>query len=171
MLTNWMSICLYSFLKVTVCMRVYVLDLFSCLSHPDPTVCQEVAGEPLYMLYRAIKYQVDKGPVDAVTGKAKRTLNDSHLLREDIDYCAMVTVETTSVCAAHDDTVFRTHLSVSAPVCQTLTVLVKNGVEVQPCPVKVLDIDTITQVTVCLSLCLSVCWAVCLLFHLSHMFR
>ncbi|XP_005748043.1 plexin-B1 [Pundamilia nyererei] len=92
MLTNWMSICLYSFLK-------------------------EVAGEPLYMLYRAIKYQVDKGPVDAVTGKAKRTLNDSHLLREDIEYCSV-----------------------------TLTVLVKNGVEVQPCPVKVLDTDTITQV-------------------------
>ncbi|XP_029975056.1 plexin-B1-like isoform X2 [Salarias fasciatus] len=92
MLTNWMSICLYSFLK-------------------------DVAGEPLYMLYRAIKYQVDKGPVDSVTGKAKRTLNDSHLLREDIDYSAM-----------------------------TLTVLVKNGVEVQPCPVKVLDTDTITQV-------------------------
>lgn len=42
------------------------------------------------MLYRAIKYQVDKGPVDAVTGKAKRTLNDSHLLREDIDYTSMV---------------------------------------------------------------------------------
>ncbi|KAI1892996.1 hypothetical protein AGOR_G00139250 [Albula goreensis] len=92
MLTNWMSICLYSFLK-------------------------EVAGEPLYMLYRAIKYQVDKGPVDAVTGKAKRTLNDSHLLREDIDYCSM-----------------------------TLTVLVKSGAEVQHCPVKVLDTDTITQV-------------------------
>ncbi|XP_017260716.1 plexin-B3, partial [Kryptolebias marmoratus] len=92
MLTNWMSICLYSFLK-------------------------DVAGEPLYMLYRAIKYQVDKGPVDAVTGKAKRTLNDSHLLREDIEYCSM-----------------------------TLNVLVKNGLEVQLCPVKVLDIDTITQV-------------------------
>lgn len=46
------------------------------------------------MLYRAIKYQVDKGPVDSVTGKAKRTLNDSHLLREDIDYCAMVAVAT-----------------------------------------------------------------------------
>lgn len=29
---------------------------------------------------------------------------------------------------------------------QTLTVLVKSGVEVQPCPIKVLDIDTITQV-------------------------
>uniref|UniRef100_A0A7N5ZZM5 Plexin-B1 n=1 Tax=Anabas testudineus TaxID=64144 RepID=A0A7N5ZZM5_ANATE len=98
MLTNWMSICLYSFLKASTCLS-------------------SVAGEPLYMLYRAIKYQVDKGPVDAVTGKAKRTLNDSHLLREDIDYCAV-----------------------------TLTVLVKNGVEVQPCPVKVLDTDTITQV-------------------------
>lgn len=46
------------------------------------------------MLYRAIKYQVDKGPVDTVTGKAKRTLNDSHLLREDIDYSAMVTTAT-----------------------------------------------------------------------------
>ncbi|KAK5909057.1 hypothetical protein CgunFtcFv8_017062 [Champsocephalus gunnari] len=92
MLTNWMSICLYSFLK-------------------------EVGGEPLYMLYRAIKYQVDKGPVDSVTGKAKRTLNDSHLLREDIEYCSM-----------------------------TLTVLVKNGLEVQPSPVRVLDTDTITQV-------------------------
>ncbi|CAL9702799.1 unnamed protein product [Knipowitschia caucasica] len=92
MLTNWMSICLYSFLK-------------------------DVAGEPLYMLYRAIKYQVDKGPVDSLTGKAKRTLNDSHLLREDIEYSSV-----------------------------TLTVLVKNGVEVQHCPVKVLDLDTITQV-------------------------
>lgn len=92
MLTNWMSICLYSFLK-------------------------EVAGEPLYMLYRAIKYQVDKGPVDVVTGKAKRTLNDSHLLREDIDYTSM-----------------------------TLTAMLKVGMEVQQCPVKVLDIDTITQV-------------------------
>lgn len=51
---------------------------------------KEVAGEPLYKLYRAIKYQVDKGPVDAMTGKAKRTLNDSHLFREDIDYCSLV---------------------------------------------------------------------------------
>lgn len=58
---------------------------------------QEVAGEPLYKLYRAIKYQVDKGPVDAVTGKAKRTLNDSHLLREDIDYCAVVRLANTDI--------------------------------------------------------------------------
>lgn len=64
-------------------------------------VYQEVAGEPLYMLYRAIKYQVDKGPVDAVTGKAKRTLNDSHLLREDIEYCSVVTrvTDITPICS------------------------------------------------------------------------
>lgn len=50
-------------------------------------------------------------------------------------------------------------LSLSVPVCvsQTLTVLVKNGVEVQPCPVKVLDTDTITQVGNCLSVSLSIC--------------
>ncbi|KAM9325248.1 plexin-B3 [Gastrophryne carolinensis] len=92
LLTNWMSICLHSFLR-------------------------EAAAEPLYMLYCAIKYQVDKGPVDAVTGKAKRTLNDGRLLREDIEYKPM-----------------------------TLTVIVKNGSEVQHVPVRVLDTDTITQV-------------------------
>lgn len=110
------------------------------------------------MLYRAIKYQVDKGPVDAVTGKAKRTLNDSHLLREDIDYCAMVTMATWLTC------LWLRHSFISSlpclctrltslylSLCQTLTVLVKNGVEVQPCPVKVLDTDTITQVGACLS--------------------
>ena len=41
------------------------------------------------MLLRAIQYQVDKGPVDAVTGKAKRTLNDSRLLREDVEFRAL----------------------------------------------------------------------------------
>uniref|UniRef100_A0A673NL33 Plexin-B1 n=1 Tax=Sinocyclocheilus rhinocerous TaxID=307959 RepID=A0A673NL33_9TELE len=61
LLTNWISICLYSFLRHS-------------------------AGEPLYMLFRAIKHQVDKGPVDAVTGKAKYTLNDNRLLREDLEY-------------------------------------------------------------------------------------
>lgn len=42
------------------------------------------------MLFRAIKHQVDKGPVDAVTGKAKYTLNDNRLLREDVEYRTLV---------------------------------------------------------------------------------
>lgn len=51
---------------------------------------QDSAGESLYMLFRAIKHQVDKGPVDAVTGKAKYTLNDNRLLREDVEYRTLV---------------------------------------------------------------------------------
>uniref|UniRef100_A0A8C9WH95 Plexin-B1 n=1 Tax=Scleropages formosus TaxID=113540 RepID=A0A8C9WH95_SCLFO len=94
LLTNWMSICLYAFLR-------------------------DSAGESLYMLFRAIKHQVDKGPVDAVTGKAKYTLNDNRLLREDIEYHTL-----------------------------TLNVLMQGGMdnEAQPVPAKVLDCDTITQV-------------------------
>ncbi|XP_073324137.1 plexin-B1 [Pagrus major] len=94
LLTNWMSICLYAFLR-------------------------DSAGESLYMLFRAIKHQVDKGPVDAVTGKAKYTLNDNRLLREDVEYKTL-----------------------------TLNVLVQGGGvnETQPLPSKVLDCDTITQV-------------------------
>nr|XP_021494603.1 plexin-B2 isoform X2 [Meriones unguiculatus]XP_021494604.1 plexin-B2 isoform X2 [Meriones unguiculatus]XP_021494605.1 plexin-B2 isoform X2 [Meriones unguiculatus] len=52
MLSNWMSICLYQYLK-------------------------DSAGEPLYKLFKAIKHQVEKGPVDAVQKKAKYTLNDT----------------------------------------------------------------------------------------------
>ncbi|XP_012668644.1 plexin-B3 [Otolemur garnettii] len=99
LLSNWLSICLYTFLR-------------------------EVAGEPLYMLLRAIQYQVDKGPVDAVTGKAKRTLNDSRLLREDVEFqplTLMVSVGPGTSGAA-------------------------VGNEVQHVPARVLDTDTITQV-------------------------
>uniref|UniRef100_A0A665TAN6 Plexin-B1 n=1 Tax=Echeneis naucrates TaxID=173247 RepID=A0A665TAN6_ECHNA len=92
LLTNWMSICLFSFLR-------------------------ESAGESFYMLFRAIKHQVDKGPVDAVTGKAKYTLNDNRLLREDVDCC------------------FITFKMVSSGRTTTQTI-----------PAKVLDCDTITQV-------------------------
>uniref|UniRef100_A0A8D0DBG6 Plexin-B1 n=1 Tax=Sander lucioperca TaxID=283035 RepID=A0A8D0DBG6_SANLU len=92
LLTNWMSICLFTFLR-------------------------ESAGESFYMLFRAIKHQVDKGPVDAVTGKAKYTLNDNRLLREDVEYLATL-----------------------------LLVLLIGGATTQTVPAKVLDCDTITQV-------------------------
>ncbi|XP_055964650.1 plexin-B3 [Sorex fumeus] len=96
LLTNWLSICLYAFLK-------------------------EVAGEPLYLLLRAIQYQVDKGPVDAVTGKAKRTLNDSRLLREDVDFRPLTLVVLAGPGSAGSSTAQRV-------------------------PTRVLDTDTITQV-------------------------
>uniref|UniRef100_A0A672H4J0 Sema domain-containing protein n=1 Tax=Salarias fasciatus TaxID=181472 RepID=A0A672H4J0_SALFA len=91
MLCNWMSICLYQFLK-------------------------DSAGEPLYKLFRAIKAQIEKGPVDARVKKAKYTLNDTGLLGDDVEYSVL-----------------------------TLQVLVQGeGPDVTP--VKVLNCDTISQV-------------------------
>lgn len=91
MLSNWMSICLYQYLKDT-------------------------AGEHLYKLFKAIKHQVEKGPVDAVQIKAKYTLNDTGLLGDDVEYTQL-----------------------------TVNVIVQDeGWE--PVPVKILNCDTITQV-------------------------
>uniref|UniRef100_A0AAX7THJ5 Sema domain-containing protein n=1 Tax=Astatotilapia calliptera TaxID=8154 RepID=A0AAX7THJ5_ASTCA len=91
MLCNWMSICLYQFLK-------------------------DSAGEPLYKLFKAIKHQIEKGPVDVRVKKAKYTLNDTGLLGDDVEYSVL-----------------------------TLQVLVQGeGPDVTP--VKVLNCDTISQV-------------------------
>nr|XP_015203481.1 PREDICTED: plexin-D1 [Lepisosteus oculatus] len=60
MLTNWMSICMYSYLK-------------------------EIVGEPFFLLLCAIKQQINKGSIDAITGKARYTLNEEWLLRENIE--------------------------------------------------------------------------------------
>ncbi|XP_063797295.1 plexin-D1 [Pseudophryne corroboree] len=60
MLTNWMSVCMYSCLRETV-------------------------GEPFFLLLCAIKQQINKGSIDAITGKARYTLNEEWLLRENIE--------------------------------------------------------------------------------------
>ncbi|XP_055788034.1 plexin-D1-like isoform X2 [Salvelinus fontinalis] len=60
MLTNWMSICMYSYLKETV-------------------------GEPFFLLLCAIRQQINKGSIDAITGKARYTLNEEWLLRENVE--------------------------------------------------------------------------------------
>lgn len=51
---------------------------------------QDSAGEPLYKLFKAIKHQVEKGPVDAKMKKAKYTLNDTGLLGDDVEYSVLV---------------------------------------------------------------------------------
>lgn len=53
---------------------------------------QDSAGEPLYKLFKAIKHQVEKGPVDAVLKKAKYTLNDTGLLGDDVEYAPLVSL-------------------------------------------------------------------------------
>ncbi|XP_076857395.1 LOW QUALITY PROTEIN: plexin A3 [Brachyhypopomus gauderio] len=61
MLTNWFTFLLHRFLK-------------------------ECAGEPLFMLYCAIKQQMEKGPIDAITGEARYSLSEDKLIRQQIDY-------------------------------------------------------------------------------------
>uniref|UniRef100_A0A8C2Q4D9 Plexin A2 n=1 Tax=Cyprinus carpio TaxID=7962 RepID=A0A8C2Q4D9_CYPCA len=61
MLTNWFAFLLHKFLK-------------------------ECAGEPLFMLYCAIKQQMEKGPIDAITGEARYSLSEDKLIRQQIDY-------------------------------------------------------------------------------------
>lgn len=57
------------------------------LSVPVP---QECAGEPLFMLYCAIKQQMEKGPIDAITGEARYSLSEDKLIRQQIDYKMLV---------------------------------------------------------------------------------
>lgn len=42
------------------------------------------------MLFRAIKQQVDKGPVDAVTSEARYSLSEEKLIRQSIEFKEMV---------------------------------------------------------------------------------
>ena len=51
---------------------------------------QECAGEPLFMLFRAMKQQVDKGPVDMITGEARYSLSEDKLIRQQIEYRQLV---------------------------------------------------------------------------------
>uniref|UniRef100_A0A8C7RF15 Plexin-A2 n=1 Tax=Oncorhynchus mykiss TaxID=8022 RepID=A0A8C7RF15_ONCMY len=92
MLTNWFAFLLHKFLK-------------------------ECAGEPLFMLYCAIKQQMEKGPIDCITGEARYSLSEDKLIRQQIDYKTL-----TLSCVNPDN---------------------ENSPEF---PVKVLNCDTITQV-------------------------
>lgn len=103
MLSAWFTFLLYKFLK-------------------------ECAGEPLYMLFRAVKGQVDKGPVDASTHEARYSLSEEKLIRQLIDFRPM---------------------TVYASIIQQQ--IFCNNMEMMPMhtenvPVKVLDCDTIGQV-------------------------
>jgi len=42
------------------------------------------------MLWLAIKHQIDRGPVDALTGEAKYSLSEDRLIRQQVDYRVLV---------------------------------------------------------------------------------
>ncbi|XP_055388312.1 plexin-A4 [Condylostylus longicornis] len=103
MLSAWFTFLLYKFLK-------------------------ECAGEPLYMLFRAVKGQVDKGPVDACTHEARYSLSEEKLIRQVIDFKCM-----TVYASITQQPIF----------CNNIEMMPTNTENV---PVKVLDCDTIGQV-------------------------
>jgi len=61
MLSNWMALSMYYYLK-------------------------DRAGPSIFVLFKAIKYQVEKGPVDSITHDARYSLSEERLLREQIDH-------------------------------------------------------------------------------------
>ncbi|GAB6029881.1 Plexin-A2 [Chamberlinius hualienensis] len=100
MLSSWFTFLLFKFLK-------------------------ECAGDPLFLLYRAIKQQVDKGPVDAITNEARYSLSEEKLIRQSIEYKSM-----------------SVYVSMSPQTMYPLNLDTDNT----NVPVKVLDCDTISQV-------------------------
>jgi plexin A len=102
MLSSWFTFLLYKFLH-------------------------ECAGDPLYMLYCAIKHQVDKGPVDMVTHEARYSLSEEKLIRQQIDYRQMNVFVSMS-----PQTIYMSGLD---PQGDNMDI-----------PVRVLDCDSISQV-------------------------
>lgn len=104
MLSSWFTFLLYKFLR-------------------------ECAGEPLFLLYQAIKHQVNKGPIDVITSEARCSLSEEKLIRQSVDYKPLTVYVSISPQTAY--------LSGVDPNLQT------ENLEI---PVKVLDCDTISQV-------------------------
>lgn len=100
MLSAWFTFLLYKFLR-------------------------ECAGEPLFLLFRAIKYQVEKGPVDAITSEARYSLSEEKLIRQSIEFKS---------------------LTVYVSISQQTMVMGIHDPNTDNTPVKVLDCDTIAQV-------------------------
>lgn len=61
LLANWLSLSMFEYLR------------------------DSAAGNALFMLHKALKHQMEKGPIDAVTAEARNTLSEDRLLRENIE--------------------------------------------------------------------------------------
>ncbi|XP_038061899.1 plexin-B-like [Patiria miniata] len=90
-MSNWVALCLYDQLKTHT-------------------------AYPLFVMYRAIKYRSENGPIDVITGRSRFSLNYDKLLQEDVEFSAL-----------------------------TLVVLINEEGDIIK-EVKVLDVDTISQV-------------------------
>ena len=82
LLANWLCFLLYHHVKV--CYEATHTNSFPYIDNTC-SLSQEHAGEPLFILFRAIKSQLEKGPVDAITGEARNSLSEEKLLRQHLD--------------------------------------------------------------------------------------
>ena len=62
-----------------------VYSLSTILSSSLPHLSQEHVGQPLYLLFRAVKNQLEKGPIDVITGEARYSLSEQKLIRQKMD--------------------------------------------------------------------------------------
>lgn len=54
------------------------------------------------MLYCAMKQQMEKGPIDAITGEARYSLSEDKLIRQQIDYKTLVSTQKHTFCTQTD---------------------------------------------------------------------
>lgn len=115
---------------------------------------KECAGEPLYMLFRAVKGQVDKGPIDAITSEARYSLSEEKLIRQLIDFKSI------TIYVSINQQIQQSHHQIQSQVysdeeSETLLLQPNHHHHLQMgtftflndnIPVKVLDCDTIGQV-------------------------
>ena len=47
----------------------------------------------MYLLYRAVKNQLEKGPIDVITGEARYSLSEQKLIRQKVEVMLDATVE------------------------------------------------------------------------------
>ena len=82
MLANWLAFLLYPYLLVSAERGggAYTQSSTRGRAYTQSSI-QEHVGEKLFILFRAIKSQLEKGPVDIITGEAKNSLSEEKLLR------------------------------------------------------------------------------------------
>ena len=66
----------------------FSFSIFFTLCYPviiSSPLSQEHVGQPLYLLFRAVKNQLEKGPIDVITGEARYSLSEQKLIRQKMD--------------------------------------------------------------------------------------
>ena len=71
--------------KLLLSPPISILTLHYPLITPCPPLSQEHVGQPLYLLFRAVKNQLEKGPIDVITGEARYSLSEQKLIRQKMD--------------------------------------------------------------------------------------